>query len=138
MKKLLLLTIALFAFNFSNAQGSLTLDSLYRCDNIAMTYTSMDALGVGGTVTIYGNKLAGRIAVQTGTGSTGKTLCRVLFPEGNTFDTDNLRVMLFANDAQFFQVVAQGVEGNGFEIYSKDLWNDNTSYEFNYLIIAKQ
>ena len=116
-------------------ENSITLDSLYRGENNAMTYTAMDGLGSGGSITIYGNKFAGRIAVQTGTGCDTKTLCRVLFPEN--FDTDVLQVMLFPNDAKFFQVVPQGVEANGFEIYSKDDWEDSTAYEFNYMIIAE-
>lgn len=117
--------------------NTLTLDSLYRGENLAFTYTQMDALGTGGTVEITGNKLAGRISIQTGTGSSGKTVARILFPENNFFDTDNIQVMLFPNDNKFFQVVPQGVEGNGFEIYSKELWDDNSNYEFNYLIVAK-
>ena len=116
---------------------SITLDTLYRGEDLNITYTAMDALGEGGWVEVTGNKLAGRISVQTGVGSSGKTVARILFPEGNTFDTDNLRVMLFPNDNKFFQVVPQGVEGNGFEIYSKELWDDNSNYEFNYLIVAK-
>lgn len=138
MKKLLLL-FAFFTISICNAQvNSLELDELYRGDNIAMSYSPMDGLGFGGTVSIHGNKFSGRIAVQTGVGCATKSLCRILFPEGNPFDTDTLIVMLFPNDNQFFQVVPQGVEGNGFEIYAKDNWSDSTSYEFNYLIIAKQ
>lgn len=117
--------------------NNLTLDSLYRGEDLAFTYTAMDALGTGGTIQITGNKLAGRISVQTGTGSSTQALARINFPENNAFDTDNLRVMLFPNDTKFFQAIAIGIEGNGFEIYSKELWDDNTNYEFNYLIVAK-
>jgi len=138
MKKLLLL-FAFFTVAISSAQvNSLTLDELYRGSNIAMTYSPMDGLGVGGTVTIYGNKLGGRISVQTGIGCSTKTLCRVLFPEGNPFDTDNLTIILKSADTKFFDVVQQGVEANGFEIYAENDWSDSTSYEFNYIIVAKQ
>jgi len=136
MKKLLFLTIALLAFNFSNAQGSLTLDSLYRNDNLTITTTPNTALGTGGVVAINGNALAGRITITTGTGSYGHTVCNVYFPS-TTFTTDDLLIDIWSTDGKFFQVVAQGVQANYFDIYSKDLWEDNMTYEFAYTIVAK-
>ena len=117
-------------------ENSITLNALYSGDLLEMTFNSNTALGTGGTVEIYGNKLAGRIVITTGIGSSGHTIGKVLFPEGNGLATDNAFVFIDSNDGKFFQVTAQAVESNGFEIYAKELWEDSMTYEFKYFIVA--
>jgi len=116
--------------------NTLTLDKLHSGELLNMTHTAMGALGEDGNVEIYGNLLEGRIVINTGLNSTGKTPCRINFPEEFNLGTDNATVFIQSNDGRFFDVVAQAVEGNGFEILSKELWDDNASYEFKYFIIS--
>ncbi len=116
--------------------NTITLDALCSGELLEMTSTPNTALGEGGSIEIYGNKLAGHIVVNTGCNSSGKTACTINFPEGNGLGTDVANVFIESNDGKFFQVVAQAVDSNGFEIYSKELWEDNTSYEFKYFIVA--
>jgi hypothetical protein len=101
-----------------------------------MTATPNSALGTGGTVEIYGNLLSGRIMVTTGVGSSGHTACRINFPSGNGLGTDEANIFIRSSDNKFFFVDSAGVDSTGFDIYAKDLWNDNTSYEFRYTIIS--
>lgn len=118
-------------------QNEITLDQLNSGENISFTYTPMDGLGTGGTVEVYGNKLCGRIAVNTGSNCEGRNLCRINLPEGENYGTDTIRVFIQSTQGDFFQVVAQGREGNGFDIYSKELWESNRSYDFEYFVIAR-
>jgi len=116
--------------------NELTLDALYSGELLTMTFNPNTALGTSGTVNIYGNKLAGRIVITTGTGSDGFTVGTVLFPEGNGLATDNAFVFIESLDGKFFQVAQGETTTNGFEIVSKELWQDNTTYEFKYFIIS--
>lgn len=116
--------------------NNLTLDTLHSGEYLGFTYTPNTALGTGGTVEIYGNKIEGRIVVNTGTGSSGNTACRINFTEEFVFDTDILNIPIRSSDGKFFFVDSAGIDATGFDIFSKDLWDDNTSYEFKYFIIA--
>lgn len=135
MKKTILL-LALFLSFAGYSQNILTLDKLYLGDNIAFTYQPFSALGTGGTVEVYGNAVSGRIVINTGTGCTGNTPCAILFPVGQEYPTDNLKIFIQGSNGTFKVVQSAGVAGNYFEIYSLDAWTDSTSYEFNYFIIA--
>jgi len=116
--------------------NTLSLDKLESGEHLEMTYTANTALGTNGTVEIYGNLFTGRIVVNTGANSSGNTPCRINFPEGNGLGTDNADVRLRSSDGKFFNVCDAGTDATGFDIYSKELWEDNTSYEFRYTITA--
>lgn len=143
MKKLLL-SIALFAFNLSNSQTNvtvdtanikyLTIDVVYSGSDLEITATPLTALGTGGTATVTGNLTNGRIDITTGVGGYGKTPCRINLPTG--LNTDNVTVFLQSYAGEFIQVRPIAVEGNGFEIESKEDWLENSYYQFRYFIIS--
>lgn len=117
--------------------NSITLDKLASGNfNESITYIGKPALG-DGEVIINGNLLSGKIKVHTGNGSTGYFPARIVFPE-DSFDTDNLFINIFSCDDRFFDVKASEVSKDGFNIISKDLWDDQDIYEFKYLIVSNK
>lgn len=120
-----------------NNLKTINMSDLISNGNIQFTYTANTGLGDGGNVEIYGDKMCGRIVVNTGTDCDGLTACRINTPEGDNFASDAIQVNLWDSIGTFFEVVAQGEDSNGFDIYAKNAWQDNTSYEFKYQITQK-
>lgn len=83
---------------------------------------------------IEGNKLNGRITLVTGNNSVDGTLCRVsATDEGGGYGTDSVNVFPQQRaGTPFIQVMPAGEDSSGWEVFTEDLLQANSTYVFNY------
>lgn len=86
-------------------------------------------------ILIDGDEVTGRITINTGENPIGNLVGNILFPNSNTYESENAMVEVFAlnRNSDGYNFKGEALSASGFELVSNTL-SGNESYQLGYRI----
>lgn len=116
--------------------GSVYINGKIMTSGVAPQVSTEAAAGVGATVSVSGNDVAGRVEITTGTAPVGDILAKLQFNIGYTAGTPQVVLTPVGKGSAGIQSYVDNIEADSFKIGASQAPQSNTTYVFTYHVLG--